>query len=129
MATGLVSVSLIGNIGRQPEKKYTQDGRPVTRFSLAATTRQKAQSGEYEDHTEWFNVTVFGRDAEFAGDRLNKGSRVYLEGSFTSRSYESNGKTGFSLDFLGQKLVALDPLGPKPETEAAPADLDDLPFG
>jgi single-strand DNA-binding protein len=147
---GLCKVILVGNLGRDPEKRYTQDGRPVTRFSLAATTRRRERDGEWADHTEWFGVTVFGRQAETIAERVTKGTRVYVEGRLESRQYEtSNGGKGFALDVIANEVLVLDArqrdgdLGGGEYSEAAaparaeqqrrPApddatDLEDLPF-
>ncbi|HEY1293628.1 MAG TPA: single-stranded DNA-binding protein [Chloroflexota bacterium] len=106
---GLCKVIVIGNLGRDPEKRYTQDGRPVTRFSVAATTRRRERDGEWADHTEWFSVTVFGRQAETLAERLTKGTRVYVEGRLESRQYESqNGNKGFSLDVVANEVIVVD---------------------
>jgi single-strand DNA-binding protein len=106
---GLCKVIVIGNLGRDPEKRYTQDGRPVTRFSVAATTRRRERDGEWADHTEWFSVTVFGRQAETLAERVTKGMRIYVEGRLESRQYESqNGGKGFSLDVVASEVVVLD---------------------
>src|SRR5690242_4974258 len=106
---GLCKVIVIGNLGRDPEKRYTQDGRPVTRFSVAATTRRRERDGEWADHTEWFSVTVFGRQAETLAERVTKGTRVYVEGRLESRQYETqNGGKGFSLDVVANEVIVLD---------------------
>jgi single-strand DNA-binding protein len=148
---GLCKVILVGNLGRDPEKRYTQDGRPVTRFSLAATTRRRERDGEWADHTEWFGVTVFGRQAETIAERVTKGTRVYVEGRLESRQYETpNGGKGFALDVLANEVLVLDARqrdgdfgGGEDSEAAAPArapqqqprpapddatDLEDLPF-
>ena len=145
---GLCKVTVIGNLGRDPEKRYTQDGRPVTRFSVAATTRRRERDGEWADHTEWFSVTVFGRPAETLAERITKGTRVYVEGRLESRQYETqNGGKGFSLDVIANEVVVLDSRqrgegGEMDFDSAAPArspqfqpaaqvdsaDLEDLPF-
>ncbi|MBV9544860.1 MAG: single-stranded DNA-binding protein, partial [Chloroflexi bacterium] len=99
----------MGNLGRDPEKRYTQDGRAITRFSVAATTRRKERDGEWADHTEWFNVTVFSRQAETLAERLQKGTRVYVEGRLESRQYETqNGQKGFALDVVANEVLPLD---------------------
>jgi single-strand DNA-binding protein len=147
---GLCKVIVIGNLGRDPEKRYTQDGRPVTRFSVAATTRRRERDGEWADHTEWFSVTVFGRQAETLAERVTKGTRVYVEGRLESRQYETqNGTKGFSLDVVANEVIPLDTrqrdgdlagagefesaaparsfgTGAAPQEDAA--DLEDLPF-
>jgi single-strand DNA-binding protein len=149
---GLCKVIVIGNLGRDPEKRYTADGRPVTRFSVAATTRRRERDGEWADHTEWFSVTVFGRQAETLAERVAKGTRVYVEGRLESRQYETqNGGKGFSLDVIANDVIVLDarqrgeggdfggefeaaaparglsPNRPAAREEDA-ADLEDLPF-
>lgn len=106
---GLCKAIVVGNLGRDPEKRYTQDGRPVTRFSVAATTRRRERDGEWADHTEWFSVTVFGRQAETLSERLVKGTRVYVEGRLESRQYETQtGQKGFSLDIVANDILVLD---------------------
>jgi single-strand DNA-binding protein len=146
---GLCKATVVGNLGRDPEKRYTQDGRPVTRFSVAATTRRRERDGEWADHTEWFSVTVFGRQAETLAERLTKGVRVYVEGRLESRQYETqNGQKGFSLDIVANEVLVLDsrvrdgdsggndyegaaaspaPQQRRPAAEDA-ADLEELPF-
>jgi single-strand DNA-binding protein len=105
---GLCKVIVIGNLGRDPEKRYTQDGRPVTRFSVAATTRRRERDGEWGDHTEWFSVTTFGRVAETMAERATKGTRVYVEGRLESRQYETqSGTKGFSLDVVANEVIVL----------------------
>src|ERR671933_439277 len=143
---GLCKAIVVGNLGRDPEKRYTADGRPVTRFSVAATTRRRERDGEWADHTEWFSVTVFGRQAETLAERLAKGTRVYVEGRLESRQYETqNGGKGFSLDVIANEVLSLDPRQRtdeygggeyEPATAGRPqgrqvedaADLEDLPF-
>src|SRR6266571_3449433 len=149
---GLCKVIVIGNLGRDPEKRYTQDGRPVTRFSVAATTLRRERDGEWADHTEWFSVTGFGRQAETLAERVAKGTRVYVEGRLESRQYETqNGGKGFSLDVIANEIQVLDTrqrgegdFGSGEFEAAAPArtatsrpavaaqedaaDLEDLPF-
>src|SRR4051794_34429339 len=147
---GLCKAIVVGNLGRDPEKRYTQDGRPVTRFSVAATTRRRERDGEWADHTEWFSVTVFGRQAETLSERVTKGTRIYVEGRLESRQYDtSNGGKGFSLDVVANEVVVLDSrqrgegefgsgefetAAPARNVQARPAaqedaaDLEDLPF-
>jgi len=127
---GLCKAIVVGNLGRDPEKRYSQNGQPVTRFSVAATTRRRERDGEWADHTEWFSVTVFGRLAETLAERLAKGTRVYVEGRLESRQYETqNGAKGFSLDIVASDVLVLDPRqrdgadfgGSGADFEAAPA--------
>jgi single-strand DNA-binding protein len=105
---GLCKAIVVGNLGRDPEKRYTQDGRPVTRFSVAATTRRRDRDGEWADHTEWFGVTVFGRQAETLAERLTKGSRVFVEGRLESRTYDGRDGRGFAMDIVASDVLILD---------------------
>ena len=81
-------VLLIGNLGRDPEVKYSQQGTAIAQFSLATTERWKDKDGEPKEHTEWFAVKAFNRLAEIAGEHLHKGSRVYLEGRKRTESWD-----------------------------------------
>lgn len=82
-------ILIIGYLGRDPELKYSPQGSAVAQFSIASTERWRDRNGELQEHTEWFGIKAFGRQAEIAGEYLHKGSRVYLEG----RSALSLGKT------------------------------------
>jgi single-strand DNA-binding protein len=86
MARGVNKVILIGNLGRDPEVRYTQSGTAVSNFSLATTERQKKE-GEWVDHTEWHNIVVFGKVAENCSNYLSKGSSVYIEGRIQTRKW------------------------------------------
>jgi single-strand DNA-binding protein len=88
MARGVNKVILLGNLGKDPEVKYTQGGMAVARFSLATTERAKDKEGNWNDKTEWHNVVAFGRTAEIAGEYLKKGRTVYIEGSLRSSSWD-----------------------------------------
>ena len=81
-------VMLIGNLGRDPEVKYTQQGTAIAQFSVATTERWNDKAGKLQEHTEWFAVKTFGRRAEIVGENLHKGSRVYLEGPKRTESWD-----------------------------------------
>ena len=81
-------VLLIGNLGRDPEVKYSQQGTAIAQFSVATTERWKDKDGKLQEHTEWFAVKAFNRLAEIAGEHLHKGSRVYLEGRKRTESWD-----------------------------------------
>ena len=81
-------VMLIGNLGRDPEVKYSQQGTAIAQFSVATTERWKDKGGEPQEHTEWFAVKAFNRLAEIAGEHLHKGSRIYLEGRKRTESWD-----------------------------------------
>ena len=81
MARGVNKVILLGNLGKDPEVKYTQSGMAVARFSLATTERAKDKDGNWQDKTEWHSLVAFGRTAEVAGEYLKKGRTIYIEGA------------------------------------------------
>ena len=81
-------VMLIGNLGRDPEVKYSQQGTAIAQFSVATTERWKDKGGELQEHTEWFAVKTIGRLAEIVGENLHKGARVYLEGRKRTESWD-----------------------------------------
>jgi len=81
-------VMLIGNLGRDPEVKYSQQGTAIAQFSVATTERWKNKDGQPQEHTEWFAVKAFGRRAEVVGAHLCKGSRIYLEGRKRTESWD-----------------------------------------
>ncbi len=73
-------IIIVGNLGRDPELRYTPQGTPVASFSLATNERRKDKAGEQQDVTTWFKVTLWGKQAEVASQYLNKGMQVYIEG-------------------------------------------------
>jgi single-strand DNA-binding protein len=143
-------IIIVGYLGRDPELRYTPQGTPVCDFSIASTERRKDKSGEFQDHTTWFRVSLFGRQAEVASQYLSKGRQVYVEGSLTQREYtDKEGNARTSLDVRGSDLQFIGSAGdgehapaaratatsaPAPRKEAparpapAPVDEDDIPF-
>jgi single-strand DNA-binding protein len=92
-------IIIIGNLGRDPEPRYTPTGQMVTSFSVATNRRYKTSSGEQREETEWFNCSGFGKLAETCNQYLSKGQQVYLEGRLSSRTYQTrDGQTRFSND-------------------------------
>ena len=81
-------VILLGNLGKDPELKYTPQGTPVAKFSLASNERFKDKDGNWQDRTEWHNITAWARTAEIAGEYLKKGNKVYIEGSLRTHSWD-----------------------------------------
>ena len=101
---------IIGNLGRDPEMRYTPNGRPVTEFSVAVNQSTKnQQTGEWVEATDWFRVSVWGDRAERAAENLRKGSRVFVDGRFRTREYEANdGQKRLSLDITADNVVSLE---------------------
>jgi single-strand DNA-binding protein len=81
-------VILIGNLGKDPEVKYTTQGTPVAKLTIATNERYKDKDGQWQDRTEWHNVVLWQRLAEIAGEYLKKGGKVYIEGRLQTRSWE-----------------------------------------
>ena len=93
MAGGINKVILVGNLGQDPEIRYTADGRPIANFSIATSeTWNDKSSGERREKTEWHRVVVFGKLAEICGEYLSKGRQVYIEGKLQTRKWQ--GKDG-----------------------------------
>jgi single-strand DNA-binding protein len=81
-------VILIGNLGKDPEIKYTPQGTPVAKIAVATNERYKDKDGQWQDRTEWHNVVLWQRLAEIAGEYLKKGGKVYIEGRLQTRSWD-----------------------------------------
>ena len=112
MARGINKLILIGNLGKDPETRYSQGGSAVTKFSVATTESWKArQSGEQQEHTEWHDVVCFARLAEIAGEYLKKGSKVYIEGSLRTSSWEADGQKKYRTEVMARDLQMLDSRG------------------
>ena len=106
----LCKIQIIGNLGRDPELRYTPNGRPVTTFSVAVNqATRNQQTGEWNEATDWFRISVWGDRAERAAEQLRKGSRVFVDGRFRTREYETNdGRKGLSLDVSADTVLGLD---------------------
>ena len=107
MARGVNKVILLGNLGKDPEVKYTQGGMAIARFSLATTERAKDKEGNWHDKTEWHNLVAFGRTAEVAGEYLKKGRTVYIEGALRSSSWDDKetGQKKYKTEVIVNDLV------------------------
>ena len=88
MAKGVNKVFLLGNVGKDPEIRSTAGGMIVASFSLATADRQKDQQGNWQDRTEWHNLTAYGKLAEIVRDYVKKGNKLYAEGRLTTRSWD-----------------------------------------
>ena len=140
---GINKVILIGNLGRDPEVRYTPDGTAVANFSIATSDEWTDKAtNEKKERTEWHRIVAFGRLGEICGEYLSKGRQVYIEGKLQTRSWEKDGVTrytteivAFTVQFLGSKDSAdtYRPPGPA-ETPASSAPSipdkqdDDIPF-
>lgn len=131
---GVNKVMLIGNLGKDPEVRYLDNGVAVANFSLATTENYKNKEGEKVSQTEWHNVVLWRGLAEVAEKWLKKGSSVYIEGKIRTRKWQDKeGNTRYSTEILGDNMTML---GGKPvsNSEEAPVitketdSKDDLPF-
>ena len=106
----LCKVMIIGNLGADPEMRYTPSGRPVTQFNVAVNQSTKnQQTGEWNEETDWFRVSVWGDRAERAAENLRKGNKVFVEGRFKTREFEGrDGQKRTSLELTADSLVNLE---------------------
>ena len=104
------NITLVGNVTRDPELRYTPNGRPVASFTVAVNQSQKnQQSGEWIESTDWFRVSVWGDRGERVAENLRKGARVFVDGRFKAREYEANdGQKRMSLDITADTVLGLD---------------------
>jgi single-strand DNA-binding protein len=128
-------VILIGNLGRDPELRYTQSGQPLTRFSLATNERFK-QGDDWQERTEWHRVVVWGKQAENCAQYLQKGRSVYIEGRLQTRDWEDKeGNKRQTTEIVAQTVQFLGGRGeggarsaPEPPPAPGGRDGDDIPF-
>ena len=101
-------VILIGNLGKDPEVKYTPQGTPVAKITLATNERFKGKDGNWQDRTEWHNVVLWQRLAEIAGEYLKKGGKVYIEGRLQTRSWDdkTSGQKKYMTEVVANDLVS-----------------------
>ncbi len=150
MAQGVNKVILIGNLGKDPETRYTASGSAVTNITLATSEAWRdKQTGEQQERTEWHRVVFFGKLGEIAGEYLRKGSKVYVEGSLRTRKWQGqDGQDRYTTEIVANEMQMLDsrgggdagkPAGAKPrQAQAATAEAnepaqpeefdDDVPF-
>ena len=110
MARGVNKVILIGNLGADPEVRYTPSGSAVANLTLATSeTWRDKQSGELQDRTEWHRIVCFNRLAEIVGEYLHKGSKIYIEGSLRTRKWQDrNGVDRYTTEIIANEMHMLD---------------------
>ena len=142
---------IIGNLGRDPEMRYTQSGQAVTQFTVAVNRNYKDAGGEWKEETEWFRVVAWAALAERTAEHLRKGNKVYVEGRLQTRSWEDkDGQKRYTTELVANQVTSLQPRTREdgiPEPGGAPrearggapsapgggdefgsSDLDELPF-
>jgi len=103
-------VILIGNLGADPEMRFTQNGTPVATFSLATTDRRKGQDGQVQEMTEWHRIVAWQRLAEICGEYLSKGSKVYIEGRLQTRKWkDQSGNDRYTTEIVAREMKMLSP--------------------
>ncbi|TMN18498.1 single-stranded DNA-binding protein [Pseudoxanthomonas sp. X-1] len=108
MSRGINKVILVGNLGNDPDTKYTQSGMAVTRISLATTSVRKDKEGDQQERTEWHRVVFFGKLGEIAGEYLRKGSQVYVEGELRYDKYTGqDGVEKYTTDIVCNEMQML----------------------
>jgi single-strand DNA-binding protein len=145
---GVNKVILVGNLGADPEIRYTTSGAAVANFRIATTESYKNKEGQKEEKTEWHRIVTFGKLAEICGEYLNKGKQVYVEGRIQTRQWEDKeGTTRYTTEIVCNQMQMLGRVGDKGSVPAgAPpgessqtneakneakedtADFDDVPF-
>ena len=126
-------IVIMGRLGRDPEMRYTPQGRPVTTMSVATDRRWSNQEGEQQQETTWFRVTAWGKTAENCNQYLSKGRAVLVEGRMQNRQYEDQqGQKRWSWDLVADRVVFL-PAGAGRPAEAGaeelpPAGEDEIPY-
>lgn len=143
---GLNKIQIIGNLGRDPEMRYTPGGTPVTNFSVAVNRVSRGQDGQTAEETEWFRVECWEKLAEIADQYLKKGSQVYIEGRLRTRKYTGNdGVERTAVEIVARDMIMLsgreeggyaergdggtrrEPVSSQ-SSEPNEEDIDDLPF-
>jgi single-strand DNA-binding protein len=108
MARGVNKVILVGNLGADPETRYTPSGTAITTIRIATSESWKdKQTGEQQERTEWHRIKFFGRLAEIAGEYLKKGGQVYVEGKLRTEEYEKDGQKRYSTDIIADEMQML----------------------
>ena len=141
---GLNKVQIIGNLGRDPEMRFTQDGTPVTNFSVAVSESWQGRDGEQRERTEWFRVVAWRRLAEISNEYLRTGRKVYVEGRLETQKWQDKeGNDRYTTEVIARELLMLggrDDVDPPSDTRHEPVaessgsndndeiTADDLPF-
>ncbi len=126
-------VFILGRLGKDPEIRYTADGKAVATFSVATSTVSKDASGNKQEHTEWHRLSAFNKAAEVIGKYVKKGDMIHIEGSLRTKKWDDNGVTKYATDIvvgrlnlLGSKNAGDTP--PVVENTSSGMPDDDLPF-
>jgi single-strand DNA-binding protein len=136
---GVNKVILVGNLGADPEIRYTPSGTAVANFRIATSENRTNKEGQKETRTEWHRIVTFGRLAEICGEYLSKGKQVYIEGRIQTRQWDDrDGNKRYTTEIIANTMQMLGRAGDQPKEvpeseppqaeEPTPPELDDVPF-
>lgn len=131
MSRGLNKVMIIGNLGRDPEMRYTPSGKPVTTFSVATSRSWSTADGEKREETEWFNVVAWSSLAEICKQYLTKGQQVYIEGRLQTRHWDDQeGNKHTSVEIVANEMIILSERreGGESAAESESTEEEEFPF-
>lgn len=117
--SGVNKAIIVGNLGGDPELKYTKAGTAACNFSVATSEKWNDKEGNPQERTEWHRIVAWGRTAEVCAEYLNKGSKVYLEGRIQTRTYEKDNETKYVTEIVAQDVTFLS----KPQQQQSSGDL------
>jgi single-strand DNA-binding protein len=135
-SSSLNKIMIIGNLGKEPEMRFTPSGNPVTTFSVATNRVFNTQDGERKEETEWFTVVTWNRLAENCNQFLTKGQQVYVEGRLHTRNWEGqDGQKRTSVEIIASNVIFLSKKGPGSgsterleDNESGEIEPQDIPF-
>ena len=131
MSRGLNKVMIIGNLGQDPEMRYTPSGKPLTKFQMAANRSWTSSDGDKKTETEWFTVVAWGKLAEICNQYLSKGKQVYIEGRLHTRHWkDEEGISRSTVEVVAQEMIMLDgkPSDQSPESSFENSPEEEFPF-
>jgi single-strand DNA-binding protein len=129
MSRGLNKVMIIGNLGRDPEMRYTPSGKPVTTFSVATSRTWNTSEGEKREETEWFNVVAWSSLAEICKQYLTKGQQVYIEGRLQTRHWDDQeGNKHTSVEIVANEMIILSERRDAGESSTESESIEDEEF-
>jgi len=136
--SGVNKVIIVGNLGNDPESRIANNGNAITNISVATSESWKDKTtGQKQERTEWHRVTFFNRLAEIAAQYLNKGSKIYIEGSLRTSKYQKDGVDHYSTDIIASSMQMLDSKGSSQssqqnqtpqQSQGGDFEDDDIPF-
>lgn len=130
----LNKIMIIGNIGSEPEMRFTPSGKPTTGFRVAVNNKFRATDGQEKEETEWFTVITWGKTAELCNQFLHKGSTVYAEGRMKTRTWDGqDGIKHYRTELIANRVLFLDKIGatngqPKQQESNEDLEPDDISF-